>query len=92
MANYCYALSMGPWSPLAPFLVATKWAAALIIFDITITLSREIERVWQRKITGATVLFVVVRYGRVINFALWSIYLYTWVRESEEQADFVGTF
>lgn len=42
----------------------------IFAYDYILTLSLEIETVWKRKLSGATVVFVLARYGNMISLIL----------------------
>ncbi|KAE9396653.1 hypothetical protein BT96DRAFT_884594 [Gymnopus androsaceus JB14] len=58
----------------AAHLLAAKYfqlaGYAMLIFDHLITFGDEVERIWKRKFTGATVLFALNRYLTPVQFAL----------------------
>lgn len=59
-------------------LIGTNLTAALCLYDYILTFSGEVEHIWQRKLCGVTVLFVLNRYAvmsgciaRLIQLKLW---------------------
>lgn len=44
--------------------------SVLVAYDCIITFDREVEAIWSRKMTGASVLFVVNRYLAILCAAL----------------------
>ncbi|KAH8082846.1 hypothetical protein BXZ70DRAFT_1012254 [Cristinia sonorae] len=38
-------------------------SSALLFFDFSITFTREVKRIWHRRVTGATVVFILTRYS-----------------------------
>ncbi len=56
-----------------------------------ITFSEEVKCVWQRKFTGATVLFFINRYVTLFYRALIGVsMLSVWQSQTQETADLVG--
>ena len=47
-------------------LLTLAFVAALLCFDFTLTFASECDRIWRRRVTGATVLFLLVRYTTVL--------------------------
>ncbi|KAH8829595.1 hypothetical protein DL96DRAFT_1064930 [Flagelloscypha sp. PMI_526] len=41
----------------------------MLVYDHCITFGDEVERIWKRKMTGASILFLINRYGTAIQFA-----------------------
>ncbi|KAI0687273.1 hypothetical protein C8Q76DRAFT_686341 [Earliella scabrosa] len=48
-------------------------SAALLSFDIALTFSMEVERIWKRNFTGATLIFLVLRYASALGCLLWCV-------------------
>ena len=38
------------------------WTSALLIADFFITFTDEVQRIWRRRFTGATLIFTITRY------------------------------
>ncbi|KAI0918344.1 hypothetical protein AcV5_002352 [Taiwanofungus camphoratus] len=38
-------------------------SAALLFFDFCITFTTEVQRIWSRRFSGATIIFLIVRYA-----------------------------
>ncbi|TBU33886.1 hypothetical protein BD311DRAFT_684372 [Dichomitus squalens] len=51
----------------------TLSALTLLLFDFAITLDREVELIWRRKTTGASVLFILTRYLSLAAYGVRSI-------------------
>ncbi|KAJ6571462.1 hypothetical protein B0H19DRAFT_1255430 [Mycena capillaripes] len=49
------------------FVCCSIAAVALLIYDHVITLAEEVNRVWSRKVSGATVLYACLRYGTLFE-------------------------
>ncbi|KAF9040756.1 hypothetical protein BJ165DRAFT_320359 [Panaeolus papilionaceus] len=79
----CFPLSQCPMGPpLAPppesasdvalHLVAGQYfqiaAFVMLVYDHLLTLEEEVERIWKQKISGATILFLINRYGTLLSF------------------------
>lgn len=47
------------------------------VYDILLTLSRELDCIWRRKITAVTVIYAVIRYGTLLQVSV-QIVLNTW--------------
>ncbi|KAI0676161.1 hypothetical protein C8Q78DRAFT_1075089 [Trametes maxima] len=45
-------------------------ASALVLFDFFVTLDEEVRLFWKRKLSGASVLFFIVRYWALFNYEL----------------------
>ncbi|KAI1790333.1 hypothetical protein LXA43DRAFT_1095479 [Ganoderma leucocontextum] len=58
-------------------------STALLWFDYTLTFSSEVKRIWQRRFTGATVLFLVVRYSALFERVLSVIYRFNTTSDSD---------
>lgn len=43
---------------------------ALIVYDCLLTVSREIQLVWHRRVTPVTLMYCMARYGGLINVVL----------------------
>lgn len=64
----------------------------LLCYDFMITFSNEVEFIWKRKFTLATVLFCVNRYATLFNQILLVVSLLpTSHTESEKVANLVGS-
>ncbi|KAF9072201.1 hypothetical protein BDP27DRAFT_434773 [Rhodocollybia butyracea] len=46
---------------------------ALLIWDALICLSEEKRQVWERKITGASILYFLIRYGGIFEYAVETV-------------------
>lgn len=57
------------------YLEAYITLAALVLaaYDTILTFSQEVCCIWQRKFTGVTLLYVVIRYGTILNIVLQGI-------------------
>ncbi len=66
---------------------------ALLYYDFVITFPDEVKCIWQRKFSGATILFCINRYGTLLAQTLVIVEdLYAWQTQTEETADMVGFF
>lgn len=50
----------------------------LSIYDYFVTLEAEVERIWSRKLGGATALFFLNRYVPLLNRAIAMAIIFTW--------------
>ncbi|KAI0800162.1 hypothetical protein C8Q74DRAFT_395231 [Fomes fomentarius] len=48
-------------------------SAALLCYDCALTLPAEIERIWKRRVTGATLIYLFLRYATLFDCVLWCI-------------------
>ncbi len=56
---------------LRPFASDLTWSTtALLWFDFFLTFTTEVERIWRRKFTGATLCFLVLRYASLLQSLL----------------------
>lgn len=49
------------------------WIPALIVWDALICLSDEKRQIWDHKLTGSSLLYLVIRYGGLFEFALETV-------------------
>lgn len=54
-------------SSIACLLISSE---ALLAFEYVITLDRELELIWERRTTGASVLFMLTRYTSLIAYGI----------------------
>lgn len=47
--------------------------SALLCYDCALTLPAEIERIWKRRVTGATLIYLFLRYATLFDCVLWCI-------------------
>ena len=45
-------------------------ALALALYDMSISISREVQYVWRKKLSVVTVLYTMTRYGTIISTAM----------------------
>ncbi|KAF9051461.1 hypothetical protein BJ165DRAFT_889726 [Panaeolus papilionaceus] len=59
-------------SAAAQHLLAGKYfqgaSYAMLVYDHLLTLDEEVERIWKQKFSGATILFLLNRYGTLLSF------------------------
>lgn len=68
--TYCIVVASGTRSlHLLPLRISRRmWGAvALLWFDYALTLPGEYRRIWRRKFTGATLIFLLMRYATLIE-------------------------
>ncbi|KAI0088430.1 hypothetical protein BDY19DRAFT_197703 [Irpex rosettiformis] len=53
-------------TPVGDYIYTGTSASALYMFDMCITLSREIEAIWSRKIFRAAWIYIFIRYGTLM--------------------------
>ncbi|KAI0653343.1 hypothetical protein C8Q70DRAFT_1036878 [Cubamyces menziesii] len=53
-------------------------SSALLWFDFTLTLTTEYERIWRRKLTGATIVYLGVRHVGVIERIFFVLEVFVW--------------
>ena len=51
---------------------------ALLWFDFTLTLTTEYERIWRRKLTGATIVYLGVRHVGVVERIFFVLEILVW--------------
>ena len=56
---------------------------ALLWFDCTLTFTTEVQYIWRRRFTGATIVYLFTRYAAVVErvFSLLTILLWTSTEE-----------
>ncbi|KAI0078644.1 hypothetical protein K474DRAFT_1706364 [Panus rudis PR-1116 ss-1] len=59
-------------------------ALALLIYDQLLTLSREIRLIWGRKRTGATIVFLLLRYMTLINRISLAVVSFWWPNQTDK--------
>lgn len=62
-------------------------ASALYCYDYVLTFSQEVRCIWQRRFSGASLLFVLNRYAVLVNRLLRLIQLVSWSGFKRQQAD-----
>ena len=67
--------------------LAQTFATALLFFDFLLTFPDEVQRIWRRRVTGATVIFCLTRYAAVLErvVLLVSVLIPTMEDEVREQ-------
>ncbi|RPD54965.1 hypothetical protein L226DRAFT_464333 [Lentinus tigrinus ALCF2SS1-7] len=60
----------------AAFLISCA-ATALVLYEHVITFGTEVQQVWKRNISGATILFILTRYMTLLNRIFVTIGLYS---------------
>lgn len=65
-------------------------AAALLFADTLMTLTSEVQRIWRRKFTGATAVFLVTRYVAVAERIVLLVSVFLPTVQDEVSADTVS--
>ncbi|GJE93317.1 hypothetical protein PsYK624_094760 [Phanerochaete sordida] len=75
-------------SVLDTTLLIELTATTLYLYDYILTFSQEVGCVWNRKFTGASLLFIINRYVVLANRLVRLIQLVSWSGWKEGQADY----
>ena len=51
---------------------------ALLWFDFALTFTTEVRRIWRRKITGATIVYLFTRYAAVVERVFFLLEILLW--------------
>lgn len=62
---------------------------ALFCYDYLLTFAQEVKCIWSRKLTGASLLYVLNRYAVLLNRLVRLIQLISWKGFTEAEADHV---
>ena len=54
----------------------------LVWYDFALTFGIEVQRIWQRRFSGATIIYLIIRYTMLSQSALYVISIVLW-RSSE---------
>ena len=82
--NYCILASTGEHE-LSPVLGSEliELFAALLWFDFALTFSTEVRRIWARKFSGATLVYLLTRYTAIIDRILFVTEVLLWSSSDE---------
>ena len=85
MENYCIIASSGKLrrTPLAIALDISPYPAAVLWFDFALTFTTEVRRIWRRKFTGATLVYLLMRYIAVIERIFFVLEVLLWKSTDE---------
>ena len=62
--------------------------AALLWFDFALTFTTEVQRIWRRKFSGATVVYLFMRYSALIERVLFVLEVLVW-KSSDKVCSFI---
>lgn len=65
------------------------FATVLYFYDYLVTIHQEVRTVWNRRVSRATVTFVVARYLTMVNYEIRLIQVFDWHKHIEPQVDYV---
>lgn len=90
---YCEiaATGMGAGEPSSAPNSRLTCDVVLFCYDYMLTLSQEISTVWQRRFSGATVIYLLSRYTVLVNRLVRLVQVVSWRGFEEAQADLVST-
>ena len=78
MENYCIFASTGESFDANPFMLMVTRSAALLCFDHASTFTSEVERIWKRRHTGATIVYLFTRYLVLIERVFFVLQVLMW--------------
>ena len=85
MENYCIIASSGELrrAPLVSALHLATYSAALLWFDFALTFTTEVKRIWRRRFSGATVVYLLTRYIAVVERVFFVLEVLLWKSTDE---------
>ena len=69
----------------------TCYDQALLYYDYLLTIPAEIQCIWKRKLTLASILFLINRYATLVTRTLLIIQTVSWSHVTDDEADKVCT-
>ncbi|KAH9941699.1 uncharacterized protein BXZ73DRAFT_98090 [Epithele typhae] len=73
-------------SPITLSALQSRWAVvgslAIVGYDYFLTLDREIQYIWKRKISSASVIYIVIRYSSLASNVLTLLNFFSWPGKS----------
>ena len=69
-------------------------STALLWFDFALTFTAEVEQIWMRKFTGATIVYLLMRYSALIHRVFFMLEVFVWNssdRVGDSSPDIVST-
>lgn len=67
--------TLSEWRTVACIIIP---ALAVTMYDALLSFSRELQCIWQRKFSGVTALYVLIRYGTIIDLGL-QVFVFFWL-------------
>ena len=85
MENYCIIASSGKlWrTPFVFALYLSSCPVAVLWFDFALTFTTEVRRIWRREFSGATLVFLLMRYIAVVERVFFVLEVLLWKSTDE---------
>ncbi|KAI0629550.1 hypothetical protein C8Q77DRAFT_1161150 [Trametes polyzona] len=66
-------------------------STALLWFDYALTFAREYRRIWKRQVTGATVIYLIMRYSAMVRRVVYLLEVFVWRSSDQERCQACST-